>query len=161
MFCPSCGKQLSDNFENCPYCGKIVKQAAPQPEVQQNFNAAQNANMPPKKVSFGEAIKLFFVNYANFKGRATINEYWYIFLFNIIIGVVFSFIPYAGTILSSIYSVAVFIPGLAIAVRRLHDTGKSWKYLFMGLIPLAGFIILIVQFCKKSDGDNKWGPVPR
>ena len=52
-------------------------------------------------------------------------------------------------------------PGLSIVIRRLHNTGKSWVYIFMGLIPLAGPIILIVQYCKESDADNMLGPAPR
>ena len=60
------------------------------------------------------------------------------------------------------YALAVFIPGLAVAVRRLHDIGKSgWMFLIV-LIPLIGAIWLIVLFCQDSErGDNKWGPNPK
>jgi uncharacterized membrane protein YhaH (DUF805 family) len=55
----------------------------------------------------------------------------------------------------------MLIPGLAVGVRRLHDAGKSgWMYL-VGLIPLAGFIWLIVLWAKEGEpGENKWGPNP-
>lgn len=162
MFCPSCGTAVADENNVCPNCGTVLNVQQQNPEFQQadGFDYNPEATVSPKNVTFGEAIKLFFVNYANFKGRATIAEYWYVFLFNIIVGTVVSFIPYVS-IVGYIYSLATLIPGLAITVRRLHDTGKSGKYIFMSLIPFAGIIILIVQLCKKSDGDNEWGPAAK
>jgi len=60
------------------------------------------------------------------------------------------------------YNLAVLIPSLAVGVRRFHDIGKSgWNY-FVGLIPLAGIIILLVWFCKNGQiGENKWGANPK
>ncbi len=77
--------------------------------------------------------KVVFENYANFSGRARRSEYWYFTLANFIIAIVTVMLDKAlglkfGT--NSIYSLAVFIPGLAVAVRRLHDIGKSGKLLF-------------------------------
>lgn len=111
----------------------------------------------PKKVSFGEAIKLYFVNYVNFTGRSTRSEYWWVVLFNILVSIVLAFIPYVGYVIS----LAFIIPSLSLSIRRLHDIGKSWVWYLMICIPFFGFIILIVYFCKESDGDNKWGPAPR
>ena len=111
----------------------------------------------PKKVSFGEAIKLFFINYANFKGRSTASEYWFAYLFNFIVSLCTSWIPVIGMLVS----LGLLLPGLSLGIRRLHDTGKAWTYMLMGLIPIAGIIILIIQYCKASDADNKWGPAPR
>ena len=101
-------------------------------------------------VDFLTAIKLFFKNYFNFKGRASKSEYWWAFLFNILVG----FIPFVGQILS----LACIIPGIAIALRRLHDVGKSGAYYFICLVPFFGFIILLVALLKDSDGDNQYGP---
>ena len=156
MFCPSCGTFVADENKVCPNCGTELNIQQPN-----GFDPIPDVDVSPKKVSFGEAIKLFFVNYTNFKGRATVAEYWFVFLFNIIIGTGTALIPYVGSVVPTIYAVATFIPGLALAVRRLHDTGKSWKYLLIALIPIAGPIILLVQFCKKSDGDNSWGPTAK
>ena len=99
---------------------------------------------------------MFFKNYANFQGRASKSEYWWVFLFNIIVSFTVGLIP----VLGSIISLALFIPGLSLFIRRLHDTGKAWPYIFMGLIPIAGAIILIIQLVKDSEGDNQWGPGP-
>lgn len=119
--------------------------------------AGANTGGSPKRVSFGEAIKLFFVNYVNFDGRSTQSEYWWVVLFNFLVGLGVGWIPVLGWLVT----LGLLIPGLSLSVRRLHDTGKSWVYLLMGLIPIAGFIILIVFYCQESDGDNKWGPAAR
>lgn len=111
-----------------------------------------------KTVSFVEAIVLFFKNYVNFKGRATRSEFWWAFLFYVIVGTV------AGIISSGVSAIVTLVfclPQLAISIRRLHDTGKSWLYYLLGFIPIAGMIILIVFWCQPSDGDNQWGPDPR
>lgn len=85
-------------------------------------------------------------NYANFSGRTSVRGYWMAFLFNFIASLIASFIP----VVSIIYPLATLIPGLAIAVRRLRDTGKRWTWLFISLVPLAGSIILIIMLCKPS-----------
>lgn len=133
-----------------------------------------------KKVSFGQAIKLFFTNYANFSGRATLQEYWFAVLFNVLVNTVFNGSSYAKTfsaissgldgssdgmfigllgIIGMLYSLATLIPSLAIAVRRLHDTGKSGAYIFISLIPVVGWILLIVQLCKPSVPNNDFNGV--
>lgn len=112
--------------------------------------------------------------YADFSGRARRKEYWLFALFNFIIGFVIGFIdgalgtsiPVAGIgligLFATIYGLAVFIPGLAVAVRRLHDIGKSGWWYFIVLIPIVGFIILLVWFCTEGKhSTNAWGPDPK
>ena len=61
-----------------------------------------------------------------------------------------------------VYALAIFIPSIAVCVRRLHDIGKSGWYYFIGLIPLVGGIILLVWFCTDSQlGENQWGANPK
>ncbi len=109
-------------------------------------------------MSFIDAVKSVFSHYADFKGRARRSEYWWFTLFNMIAGAII------GAILpdlSWIWTVIVFLPGLAVCVRRLHDVGKSgWFYLWF-LLPLVGWIILLIQLCKDSTEDNQWGPNPK
>lgn len=104
-------------------------------------------------------------NYVGFQGRARRKEYWMFVLFNIIISIVLGIIEAViGTnqVLSFIYSLAILLPSLAVAFRRLHDTGKSGWWLLIGLIPLIGSIILLVFFCTDSDAnDNQYGPNPK
>lgn len=105
-----------------------------------------------------------FKNYVNFKGRARRKEYWMFVLFNFIVAIVLSIIDslLGITILSTIYSIAVIIPSLALCFRRLHDIGKSGAWILLGLIPLIGEIVLIVFFCTDSQaGENQYGPNPK
>ena len=104
-------------------------------------------------------------NYAEFSGRARRKEYWFFVLFSVIISFVLGFIDgFAGLggILGGIYALAVLIPSIAVGVRRLHDTGRTGWWLLVGLIPLIGFIILIVFMVGDSEpGSNQYGPNPK
>jgi len=93
--------------------------------------------------------KVVFENYANFNGRARRSEYWYFTLFNIIFtsilkildGLLFNDIEIIG----SIYGLAVFIPGLAVSVRRFHDIGKSgWQLLIAYALVILFAVIAVL-----------------
>lgn len=105
-------------------------------------------------------------NYVGFQGRARRKEYWMFVLFNVIISLVLSLViglinQTVGTVLNYVYSLAVLLPSLAVAVRRLHDTGRSGWMILLGLIPLVGGIILIVFMCQDSQDENKYGSNPK
>ncbi|KRE92366.1 hypothetical protein ASG89_33210 [Paenibacillus sp. Soil766] len=104
-------------------------------------------------------------NYVGFSGRARRKEYWMFVLFNIIISIGLAIVESiigVDKFLSGIYSLAVLLPSLAVAFRRLHDTGKSGWWLLISLIPLIGSIILLIFFCQDSDdNDNQYGPNPK
>lgn len=108
--------------------------------------------------------------YAVFSGRSTRREYWMFFLINflflvaasildqLIFGIAFE--KYGP--LYSVYALAVLVPGFAVAVRRLHDVGRSAWYLLVPLIPIAGVIWYIVLLCLDGEaGENRFGPDPR
>jgi len=109
--------------------------------------------------------------YADFNGRARRKEYWMFVLFNMIFAIAAAILdnvlgtasPELGYgIIYGIYSLAVLIPGIAVGVRRLHDIGKSGWMMFVALIPLVGFIWLIVLMATDSNpGDNQYGPNPK
>ncbi|WP_264565916.1 DUF805 domain-containing protein [Flavobacterium sp. N3904] len=115
--------------------------------------------------------KVVFENYANFSGRARRSEYWYYLLMNMIIlvlatiidsstGMNFEPLPYGYLYVA--YALATFLPGFAVAVRRLHDVGKSGWFFFIILIPLIGSIWLLVLFCQEGDsGANAYGSDPK
>ena len=102
-----------------------------------------------------------FERYAVFEGRAGRAEYWWFFLANFLIGLVIQVlagVSDALVILSVIYSLALLIPGLAVAVRRLHDTNKSGWWILIALVPLVGIIVLIVFLATDGDsGANQYG----
>ena len=109
--------------------------------------------------------------YAVFSGRARRKEYWYFVLFNTLISIVLgiidgatgSFSPEAGMgLLGGIYTLAVLIPGIAVSVRRLHDTGRSGWWLLIVLVPLIGAIVLLVFMVQNSQTDeNQYGNNPK
>lgn len=95
--------------------------------------------------------------YAVFEGRATRSEYWYFFLFNLVISIIIGLLDVPA--LGFLYSLAVLIPSLAVGVRRLHDVGKSGWWLLIGLIPVVGWIVLIIFAVTDSQsGTNQYGP---
>lgn len=98
--------------------------------------------------------------YADFRGRARRKEYWMFTLINGILGFVIGLLGLS--ILSWIYSIAVFIPSLAVCVRRIHDIGKSAWWILLFLIPVIGWIWLIILFVQDSQpGENQWGENPK
>ncbi len=109
--------------------------------------------------------------YAVFGGRARRKEYWYFQLFSILIyivitiidGVTGTFSPEGGFgLLGSLYCLAVLIPGFAVVVRRLHDTGKSGWWLWIVLVPLVGAIVMLVFMVQDSQpGENQYGLNPK
>lgn len=103
-------------------------------------------------------------NYVGFSGRARRAEYWQFVLFNVIAMVLCVVIDLAigSSILYILYVLAVLLPGLAVGVRRLHDTGRSGWWLLISLIPLIGGIVLLVFMCLEGTrGDNKYGADPK
>lgn len=108
--------------------------------------------------------------YAVFGGRACRKEYWMFVLFNLIIVFVLGLIEgIAGiapkseqSVLASLYMLAILIPGIAVAVRRLHDTNRSGLWVLIGLVPLIGGIVLLVFMVQDSQtGENQYGSNPK
>ncbi len=109
--------------------------------------------------------------FAVFTGRARRKEYWYYFLINfLIITALLLLDNMLGTLdqeagmglLSGIYALAVLIPGIAVAVRRLHDTDRTGWWVLIALIPIVGPIILIFFLIQDSTtGSNRFGPNPK
>ncbi|MBL9175504.1 MAG: DUF805 domain-containing protein [Verrucomicrobiales bacterium] len=109
--------------------------------------------------------------YATFSGRARRREYWMFTLFNFIAAVLLVIADAAiggtgtggGTgWLTGIYGLAALIPGLAVTIRRLHDTGRSGWWILISFVPLIGGIILLVFLVGDSEsGDNAYGPNPK
>jgi uncharacterized membrane protein YhaH (DUF805 family) len=108
--------------------------------------------------------------YAEFGGRARRQEYWMFVLINALIAMGIGIVEAAaglasetgGGPLSGLYGLFILIPGLAVAIRRLHDTGRSGWWLLMALIPLIGWVFVLVALVKDSDpGINTYGPSPK
>ena len=115
-------------------------------------------------MSFSEAVRSGFSNYARFRGRARRSEYWFFTLFLWIL----SFVSASVSLLietpwiSVILSLAVLLPAIAVNVRRLHDTGRSGWYYLVRLVPVLGLILTLIWLCTDSEpGTNTYGPNPK
>jgi len=128
------------------------------------------------KMGFGAAIKSFWSNYTNFKGRARRSEYWFTVLFLFLTNLAATAIDAAvfATDLEEflmgggwgpigiIWTLTILLPSLALLVRRLHDTNKTAWWILISLVPLVGGIVLLVFALLDSDpGDNRYGPSPK
>ncbi len=125
-----------------------------------------------------DAVKTCFNKYVTFSGRAQRSELWWFVVFLIIGSAVTGWVDtaifgqnvmmvgdmgfaYTTGVLGTIFSLATLLPSIAVDVRRLHDLDKSGWWLLIGLIPMIGWIILIVWFASKgTSGDNRFGPDP-
>jgi len=131
-------------------------------------------------VSFIQAIKLFFKNYANFEGRSSRSEYWWFYVASMVITMPLNMLQQIMQfavqnddtklmvlpviVMSFIVmgiGLGLLVPSIAICTRRLHDIGKSGWWQLIGFIPIVGAIILIVWFIKESEGPNQYGDVAR
>lgn len=197
--CSACGMANADEAAFCISCGEalggpetlpVPAEEAPGP-VSEGYYRPATVSRPDLEpvafVGFGQAIRSFFKNYARFKGRATRAEFWFAYLFMLLVeyGVALLFVPILwGTMIGMgvseapvellsqallvimlvlyglllIITVVLFVPMLAVIWRRLHDLGVSGANYFIGMVPLVGPILLIVWLCMASDGDNKYGP---
>ncbi len=123
-------------------------------------------------MNFQTAVATCFRNYVTFSGRASRPEYWYFFLFSILVSLGLSIVDTAmfGPVegmggsngpLAGLFSLAIFLPSLAVGARRLHDSDRSGWWLLLVLIPVLGFLVLIYFFVQPgTDGPNRFGPGP-
>jgi uncharacterized membrane protein YhaH (DUF805 family) len=116
-------------------------------------------------MDFQQAVKSCFAKYATFPGRAARSEFWYWQLFLTVAGVAVAIVDAVLGLhskpLGLIFYLVTLAPTLAVGARRLHDTGRSAWWLLLWLVPLIGWIVLLVWACTKgSNGYNGYGPDP-
>jgi uncharacterized membrane protein YhaH (DUF805 family) len=127
-------------------------------------------------LGFSEALRSFWGNYRNFKGRARRSEYWLIQLFLVVTNLAAAVIDFVlmngdverfianggGGIVGLIWILATIVPAVAVLVRRLHDTGRSGWWALIGFVPVAGAIALLVFTVADSEAQqNSYGPSPK
>ena len=116
-------------------------------------------------MSFPDAVRSALTQYATFSGRARRSEYWFFYLAVTIAMIVASVLDQAlglNYVLYGIVALALLLPNLATAARRLHDTNRTGWWLLIGLVPIVGAIVLIVFFVQDSTpGVNQYGPSPK
>ncbi|MGB0697275.1 MAG: DUF805 domain-containing protein [Rhodospirillaceae bacterium] len=118
-------------------------------------------------MGFGEAISTCFGKYATFTGRARRSEFWYFNLFYFLVSFPAAFISdffgeSIGGLVNLVIALGLMLPSLSVGVRRLHDIGKSGWWFLLWVIPIIGWIVLIVWWIKDSDPtENIHGPSPK
>jgi uncharacterized membrane protein YhaH (DUF805 family) len=118
-------------------------------------------------MNFADAVKSGFQNYVTFSSRAARSQYWYWALFCILVGIASVVIDAAlfprsyMRPVNAIAELVLFLPTLALSIRRLHDLDRSGWWFLLIFIPLIGGIWLLVWFCMRGTvGPNRFGPDP-
>jgi uncharacterized membrane protein YhaH (DUF805 family) len=120
-----------------------------------------------RNVGFGDSISLFFKNYVNFNGRSSRGAYWWLFLFSLIISVPLNVLSATSTedsvlmivgLVSFAWGLATILPSISLAVRRLHDSGKSGWWLLIGLTGIGLLVLIVFYLLPGTRGENKYGP---
>jgi len=111
-------------------------------------------------MNFGQAISSGFSNYVNFNGRACRSEFWYWGLFAVLIGIAAQIVDAVIGVPATyiLASLGLFLPGLTVSVRRLHDVDRSGWWLLLAFTIIGDFVLLYWDCIKGTDGPNRFGP---
>ena len=116
-------------------------------------------------MSFGAAISSCLNQYAGFSGRARRSEYWFFVLFAFLAYLIAAVLgvaaPSVGRLLMLVVMLGLFLPGLAVSVRRLHDTGRPGWWLLINLVPFGGIVTLVFTCLDSEPHPNRYGPSPK
>ena len=109
-------------------------------------------------MTFTQSIQICFSKYVDFNGRAKRPEYWWFFLFLFSLGAVTGAI---SEVLNGIVALATLLPSLAVGARRLHDTNRSGWWQLLWIIPVIGWIVVIIFLAEEGKStDNQFGATP-
>lgn len=161
--CAYCGNYVDEKEYFCTVCGKNIYEDNEQHEKRQNFKSTSMVDMPA--LTLGQAVSSCFLQFATFKGRASRSEFWWWSFFTTLVYLC-AFImdslvlqellrvPISIPIFGWITSLILFLPQLAVAVRRMHDTNHSGWFL---LIPVYRFILSLFP---TDEYENNYGSLP-
>ncbi len=155
--CRACGTSIEAASLFCSQCGA--------PQGQGGTRLAHKGDGIPR--DFANSVRICLQKYATFQGRAPRAEFWFFTLFVIIVG--FTLGTVIGNLRANVHAnfqvvlvifyLGIILPSISVSVRRLHDLGKSGWWCCLSLIPVIGWIILLVWFCNSgTEGDNRFGP---
>lgn len=150
MFCRACGKENADDAKSCVECGAdFGASVAPVQAISSQSGAGE-------KMSFGQSISVCMAKYVDFSGRASRSEYWWFYLFTVLLSWGAMIVDSSG-IISSIVNLAFMLPSLAAAARRLHDTNRSGWWMLISL-TIIGLIPLIIWLATAGGREtNQYG----
>lgn len=143
MFCPKCNTENAAEAVFCASCGV-------------NLSKMGATGAPGEAMTFGKSISTCLAKYVDFNGRASRPEYWWFYLFVLLLSWGSLLIDGSG-IISSLINLGFMLPSLAAGARRLHDTGRSGWWLLISL-TIIGIIPLIIWLASKGDEQaNSYG----
>ena len=109
-------------------------------------------------MNFTTAVTTCLTKYVTFSGRASRSEYWWFILFSVVVQVAVAAVAGHEHPISVLADLALLLPGLAAGSRRLHDTGRTAWWLLLFLVPIVGWIILLIFFVQPSNSNgDKYG----
>ncbi|MCU6432490.1 DUF805 domain-containing protein [Undibacterium sp. Jales W-56] len=162
VFCRACGKEIHETAVTCPHCGAAQAKTAA---------ASASSTLADDTGNAFDWYVMALKKYAIFDGRSRRKEYWFYLLFTFLISIGLAIVDnITGTssfgsstgLLGGLYALGTLIPGLAVTGRRLHDTGRSARWMLIALLPVVGWIILIVFLASDSHpAENQYGSCPK
>jgi len=173
--CKKCRTKVDDAFDVCWQCGTSVDgiedesfsaeaDATPDRDPEPSTSEVARVERPQSAGSFSYIG--VWKKFAVFEGRASRTEFWMFSLFNVVIALGLSLVDaVAGTttesghgVLSGVFSLAAWLPSIAVTVRRLHDTGRSGWWLLICVVPCVGAIVLLLFLVQASElGHDRYG----
>ncbi len=152
--CRNCGEETPDYARYCIKCGAEVDDFSAPRDTMTYIGADDGGS--PVHTDFLGAIRLFFKNYANFSGRSTRSEYWYAYLFLVLVNIVLEMIKRTTGfgLPRLIWDLSIFIPLMSIGFRRLHDTGRSGSLsvVAMGVTLVWAFVLGMLAGGAQNSG---------
>ena len=149
MFCPKCGKENSAGVSFCGSCGASIA-------ASNSSSPAVSPTTSSEKMTFGKSISTCMGKYVDFNGRASRPEYWWFYLFTVLLSWGSLIVDHSG-IVSGIVNLALLLPTLSAAARRLYDTNRSGWWMLIAF-TIVGLIPLIIWLASKgNDQANEYG----
>ena len=146
MICINCNYEIPDGVIFCPVCGRrLAADRAALPPAQPRMYGGYADKGSPRFVGFGEAIGLFFKNYVNFSGRSTRSEYWFAYLFVVLVYFACIAVDFVLPVdlFTPLAGIVFFLPMLAMTFRRFHDTGRTATMVWIPYVVSVVWYILL------------------